>query len=262
MMCNNINYKFEDHTFTSNMEYYKSIETTNYDSQKAKNTVNNNNNSSDRKKKTMHKRGGCRKSHYDYCKMKNHIIENCCKHKRNTRNRKLKSSIAKGKDVMAINNNLKEINLIKISQATLDKTAATFEDLAKKLKITKVSELFSLITKCTKQINHTNINNLVTEVIKSVYNYSNSVDKVGDNKYLELFTLLKCVLIDACTSHSIIKKKCMLKLIHDLKKRTHEILSHINGGNFLMSHEVPLTFVSSKFCSTKEIACKFAVDET
>ena len=70
----------------------------------------------------------------------------------------------------AIDGDLKEIDLIKISQPTLDQTAATFKDLAKKLKITEASELFPLITKRTKQINHVNINNHVTEVIMSVCN--------------------------------------------------------------------------------------------
>ena len=150
IMCNNTNYKFEDYAFTSNIEYYESMETTNRDLQKAKNAVNNNNYSGNRKKKTTCKRGGCRKSHCDYCKMKNHTIENYYKRKHDARNRKFKSGTAKGKDVMAIDDNLKEIDLTKNSQATLDKTASTFEDLAKKLKITEASELFPLIAKRTK----------------------------------------------------------------------------------------------------------------
>ena len=35
-----------------------------------------------------------------------------------------------------------------------------------------------------------------------------------------------------------------------------------NGGNFLTSHKIPLTFVFAEFCPTKEIMHDFAVDET
>ena len=87
------------------------------------------------------------------------------------------------------------------------------------MRIAEASELFPLITKCAKINNNTNINNIATEVIVSVYSYYDSVDNIEDNKYLELFTLLKHVLISMGSSCYIAKKKCVLKFSCDLKKR-------------------------------------------
>jgi len=185
------------------MKYYKSVEKMNDDIQKAKASASMSN--KDQKKKTIYK-CGCSKQTCDYCKITNHTIENCYKKKYGIKNGKLKSK----EDVIAINDNLNIIDTNITNKADFNKTVTSFEKMTKDLKITKVSDLYLLITKHTKTINYANINNLITEVIISI---CNCVGKVGDSNYLDLFTLLKCILINIGISKLMIKKKMYTKVI-------------------------------------------------
>ena len=82
-----------------------------------------------------------------------------------------------------------------------DITMKAFEELAKSLNITEVSELYPLITMSnyTKIMNHMSISNMVCEIFMSICKTNKGIDKLVDNNYLDVFLLLKRVLINTGT---------------------------------------------------------------
>ena len=92
-----------------------------------------------------------------------------------------------------------------------DDTKKAFDDLAKSLEITEVSDLYPLLTKTnhTKIVNYTSISDMVCEVLISVCKTCTATDNLIDNNYLTIFKILKRVLINTGVSKSIIKRSCV-----------------------------------------------------
>ena len=96
-----------------------------------------------------------------------------------------------------------------------------FEELAKILKIIKVSNLYLLLTKtnCTKFINHMAISDMVCKVSISICKTTTSIDNLVNNNYLSILKFLKYVLIDTSISKSIIKRSCVSNNIYNANKK-------------------------------------------
>jgi len=96
-----------------------------------------------------------------------------------------------------------------------------FEELAKTLNITEVSDLYLLFTKSnhTKIVNYALISDIVCKNFISICELDKRMDNLIDNNYLDVFLLLKFILIDTSVSKSIIKQHCMPNNVHNAKKK-------------------------------------------
>ena len=103
---------------------------------------------------------------------------------------------------------------------------------------------------------------MVCEVLMSVYKTHTAKHNLIDNNYLNIFKILKRVLINTGASKLIIKRSYVPNNTCNTNKKVSNTYWRKNGGNFLTSHNMPLTFVFPEFCPMKEITYDFAVDET
>ena len=137
--------------------------------------------------------------------MTNHVVEDCCKRQRD------KKKVKKSEDLMMISDNMElETPTIAAEAETIDDNATmkAFEELAKTLNITEVSNLYPLFIKSnhTKIVNYMSISDMVYEIFISVCKSDKGMDNLINNNYLDIFLLLKCILIDTSASKSIIKR--------------------------------------------------------
>ena len=158
--------------------------------------------------------------------MTNHLVKDCRKRLRDEKHE------GKTENLMVINNDMELQTSTSVPNIELDTdimddddTMKAFNELGKILQITKISDLYPLLTKTnhTKFANHTPISNMVCEVFMPTCKIYTGTDNLVNNIYLSIFKILKRVLISISTLKLIIKRSCVLKNIYNTNKKVSNI---------------------------------------
>ena len=105
-----------------------------------------------------------------------------------------------------------------------------YETLIKTLILTKVSKEAYPLQTTTNIINNIYIVDIVFEVNIAVYKLANN--NISSKNYLEMFKLLKCILIDTGCSKSLIKWVSILHGLHNKNCKPKSTIWWTNGGYF------------------------------